>query len=991
MNNYLLTGNPGTGKTFLARAAAYYLCVEGLSISQVYGRDVYADLSKIHAFIDSERCAYVQVHAGMGYEDVVYGIALKAQAAPDADAVLDADAAGKMEISYARARRRIIQLCDRAAGKTEPYCVILDDISRTDAGALLGELLYAIGSRGEAVKVMDGATLTVPENVIFIFTACEGWHWGSVDKTLRRRMDYVKELCPDKTVLRAYYRDVLKPGELRIVLQAFDQVSGFVLDHVAPGHSLAPGQYVPGHGMYMVERCGSPYLIFDRIKARMLYQVLPYLETLAAGGVVAGDVRGLEQGVRALIQTGIAGLHKIAGVQKVMVQSDEAVAPYDLADVRGYYEEVIVPGRCSDHKGILESVIDAIVLNGVLPYDISVPGLFLNTRLARVSSKTAPVTYASYFVRKDEAEMYYYDTPAKGRRVAHAYYSAKAARNGRWQPKNDTAGYRLSYTDGSPADTMLYLNGIRSHVFQADRIASENNAAELFGSTYRLIMRYLYIYEENITLFQPCGQDFTDLGRLLRLEINYMQALKNALKQFPGDKAKTEFYGTKLLQLRTLWSRAGHTVAVKEGPFLALADGATAFTMDAYEQIYEPGDEPVRLILIKEVVHMTDLKDYQQVMENLGVRQMIFQGPPGTSKTFESKKFVLRQLRPQAASLSAAAVTQEAVSRDLEPLKLTEADYANPSASDKLATGGWDLVQFHPSYSYEDFIRGIEVKAAAGMPVYNSVNRIFGKIAEFAQIAQAHTKGAAPKFYLVIDEINRANLAAVFGELIYGLEYRDSKVSTPYEVEDKTQGGAGARTKDMVLGKNLYLIGTMNTADKSIDAIDYAVRRRFLFVDSPPDREVVIRCYQNVSGRPDEASIELLLFDAVQAIFDNDCYFNNEYQKSDVRIGHTFFLRKSKTRYVDDAIERFVFQVVPILREYVKDGILDAPEGLAAGEYGPRQVADAPDRAQQLEMLSDNLMLYVKEFGARTKNGEVIDNAYIGGWIEKLCSECHYG
>lgn len=60
-----------------------------------------------------------------------------------------------------------------------------------------------------------------------------------------------------------------------------------------------------------------------------------------------------------------------------------------------------------------------------------------------------------------------------------------------------------------------------------------------------------------------------------------------------------------------------------------------------------------------------------------------------------------------------------------------------------------------------------------------------GKIAEFAKIAEKANPDEPPKFYLVIDEINRANIATVFGELIYGLEYRDSKVSTPYEVEDK--------------------------------------------------------------------------------------------------------------------------------------------------------------------------------------------------------------
>ena len=103
---------------------------------------------------------------------------------------------------------------------------------------------------------------------------------------------------------------------------------------------------------------------------------------------------------------------------------------------------------------------------------------------------------------------------------------------------------------------------------------------------------------------------------------------------------------------------------------------------------------------------MVDLKDYQKIMENIGIRQMIFQGPPGTSKTFESKKFVLAQLNPAATALTTPFASQEDISRDLDAYKLTDEDYADPLASAKLATGGWDLVQFHPSYGYEDFING---------------------------------------------------------------------------------------------------------------------------------------------------------------------------------------------------------------------------------------------------------------------------------------------
>ena len=182
----------------------------------------------------------------------------------------------------------------------------------------------------------------------------------------------------------------------------------------------------------------------------------------------------------------------------------------------------------------------------------------------------------------------------------------------------------------------------------------------------------------------------------------------------------------------------------------------------------------------------------------------------------------------------------------------------------------------------------------------------------------------------------------------------------------------------------------MNTADKSIDAIDYAIRRRFIFIDSPADRQIVMKCYQNASGNVDENSIELLLFDAVQRLFDDNRFFNNEYQKSDVRIGHTYFLRDRKKGYEDAIIEHFIFQVIPILREYVKDGILDVTESLTPLEHMPSEIHTAGSGEEQISLLSENIMLYVKEFGNLTKSNAIIDNAYIGKFIDDLRKEFGY-
>lgn len=154
--------------------------------------------------------------------------------------------------------------------------------------------------------------------------------------------------------------------------------------------------------------------------------------------------------------------------------------------------------------------------------------------------------------------------------------------------------------------------------------------------------------------------------------------------------------------------------------------------------------------------------------------------------------------------------------------------------------------------------------------------------------------------------------------------------------------------------------------------------------------KTLMKCYQNTSGNPDEKSIELLLFDAVQHIFDDSRFFNNEYQKSDVRIGHTYFLRDRKRGYEDAIIEHFVFQVVPILREYVKDGILDATENLVPLEHSPAEIFDAGSGEEQVTLLSENIMLYVKEFGNLTKSNATIDNEYVGKFIDELRKEFSY-
>ena len=145
MSNVLIRGCPGTGKTFLARAIAYYMCIKDMSENEAIEQDVYADVKDIDRFIaDSGRCEYIQVHPSMEFDDIVYG--------------LEIEASGRLNIAYAE--KRIMSLCNKAKGKSEKYCVILDDINRANASSLMGNLLYALCSAGSYVNRM----ITLPQS-----------------------------------------------------------------------------------------------------------------------------------------------------------------------------------------------------------------------------------------------------------------------------------------------------------------------------------------------------------------------------------------------------------------------------------------------------------------------------------------------------------------------------------------------------------------------------------------------------------------------------------------------------------------------------------------------------------------------------------------------------------------------------------------------------------------------------------------------------------
>ncbi|MCC9018906.1 AAA family ATPase [Flavobacterium lipolyticum] len=474
-----------------------------------------------------------------------------------------------------------------------------------------------------------------------------------------------------------------------------------------------------------------------------------------------------------------------------------------------------------------------------------------------------------------------------------------------------------------------------------------------------------------------------------------------------------------------------------------------------------------------------DLEKKIEILKNK--KQIILQGPPGTGKTYTAKKLAERLTENYSTSLSekefvdllkvgakipnASGTTDYYTIKDvsldkvtlgsekaqqdwspkfnqikikfdqllinevpsnknaLEPYELAVAKYLfNKLNSAGAKNNFYQLIQFHPSYTYEDFVRGITAKSTDGIIEYKTEDKIFAQFAKkalknyndskkeqveiskekwvneqfekfvdfisddlekngkivitdsvnivkldfdafrykgiegwtkngnrmlFNDIKQAYLdennerqdikhnqnlsglanwhasyyirildlfkkflldkslnfvpstseKEELKNFVLIIDEINRANLPSVLGELIYALEYRGKKVESMYDIDGDNS---------LIIPPNLLIIGTMNTADRSVGHIDYAIRRRFAFVDILPDPSVI------------ENEIAKALFKEISELFNSRDTLASDFKPEQVQLGHSYFIVNN-----DGELQLKVnYEIIPILEEYLKDGIL---------------------------------------------------------------------
>jgi len=256
-------------------------------------------------------------------------------------------------------------------------------------------------------------------------------------------------------------------------------------------------------------------------------------------------------------------------------------------------------------------------------------------------------------------------------------------------------------------------------------------------------------------------------------------------------------------------------------------------------------------------------------------KQVILYGPPGTGKTYHAEKACCELASRNLFNRSFSSLSKE-------------------EKNSILGNGGNNgtvrMCCFHPSYGYEDFIEGIKPRVINNQTVFEPKDGIFKSICQDA------IKEPDKKFYLIIDEINRGDISRIFGELIMLIESgkRGKEIilplsNTPFKVPD-----------------NVYIVGTMNTADRSIAFLDVALRRRFGFIELMPDYTLF-----------DDVEFEgLPLAGWLKELNARICEHIGKDARN-LQIGHSYFLEKEKTIVSNEKFKKIIKEdIIPLIEEY---------------------------------------------------------------------------
>lgn len=261
----------------------------------------------------------------------------------------------------------------------------------------------------------------------------------------------------------------------------------------------------------------------------------------------------------------------------------------------------------------------------------------------------------------------------------------------------------------------------------------------------------------------------------------------------------------------------------------------------------------------------------QQISNESNSKNIILYGPPGTGKTFSLLEYSLT-ITDGASSLS----------KPLNELKETFKLRAKQ--------GRIKFITFHQSFGYEEFIQGIRAETDNGQVSYEIKSGVFVDTCSLAE------EDPGQNYVFIIDEINRGNISKIFGELITLIE------------PSKRQGATDALTvklpysqEDFSVPNNLYIIGTMNTADRSLALMDTALRRRFDFIEMMPQPDLLAPNVADVNLQ----SMLTRMNERIEVLYDREH-----------TLGHAFFMHLTNASSIDDLADVFRNKIIPLLQEY---------------------------------------------------------------------------
>jgi hypothetical protein len=857
-NKYLLlSGATGVGKTFIAMEIAKNCRLSKYNSqgSLVGGKTEYE--------IEAE---FISIHPSFSYEDLVAGISISTDG-------------GSFDFRYQdKLFLKLLKKANKSWDKSErkKFFLIIDDIGRGNITGIFGDMLSLIephGNKKFPVTLLDGSEIWIPPNVYIIATQSisieplEPLNYGLL------RHFYSRVLLSDYHFMKDDATDVYSEYDTTPNAM-FYRSKRVVIENLRHRYHLSPlerEKHIVGHGVFRR----------DAIALTMRYQVIPLLKQYVKDNILDKTAR-----------TGIQNLEKMVTGK---YSKDSSLA--NIHSIQGHRMDVdpdIFYNENLTHKPIV-NMVSRIKAQGLLSdTEITDTILFNPGVLVRKSAKLNGTertfsTPAYLYVKRSDRDIYTYGTTQKAdgtpKRPRYFYSSNRA---------DILTIDGVEFAAASEMQPKEYTRW--SEELDSDSYVNERGSSSPNSAMFRILRSYYKILARNYDAYLNEFPDDENIKRLRAFSKSEYDKFTQFVKQIGSgsDEAainleRNRQFREEISKLVLLWANVGDTISW---------NGQSVKVEGVYK------------VDVKE-----KYKEYSKAMGELGIHQMIMQGPPGTSKTYSAREYL--------KFIGKGSENDESLSdTELDALQIKDysqgADISDwvSSHPDEKPPIAWDIVQFHPSYGYEDFVRGIEVSTTSnsqgvGSAIsYDTVNKVLGKIAEVASRPENKTT----KFYLVIDEINRANLATVFGELIYGLEYRGKSVATPYTVNNSNQ---------VLLPENLYIIGTMNTADKSIGGIDYAIRRRFLFFSLLPDCNTIltykISDLETEAKRNEQMTVNtkaVRLFEELEKLFNTD-NLSSEYYKDDVQIGHTYFLVSSE----EQLFLRFKYQILPILREYYKDGM----------------------------------------------------------------------